>query len=697
MNAPVAFRGWAPCHILVAQEFNEPPGGARTGSYQRIPHPVGCPMEKSARRCVWKCAGIMNDVSQLRTNFASLGQGDPAITVAVLDGPVDVTHGCFRGAYLRSLETIASATAADGGASAHGTHVASLIFGQPGSLVEGLAPRCRGLIVPVFGDDSLRCSQLELARAILLAIENGAHVINISGGELATSGEPHPILAQAIQSCIRQNVLIVAAAGNDGCDCLHIPAAVDSVMAVGAMDEQGRPLPSSNWGSAYRGQGILAPGSNIQGATLQGGIALKSGTSFAAPLVFGFAALLLCHQIKHGSPPDPRAVREALLKTAIPCIPSGAEECSRILAGRINVQGAIDYIQRGVENMSETANRLLSQVGLTTSEVHGDEPTTISARAVSIEAPGITMSDLSPSDCGCGCGHEKKASCACGTAENTPQTPQLVYAIGTLNWDFGSATREDSFRQAMSDPNAPPGRQQPSPRNLDDLIGFLNTDGNASYAQALIWTLTLDATPIYAIQPSGPFAADAYKVLIAILADKTAPLASVPGYIAGNVRLQSGQQVPAIVPAVRGLLNWNVDALAVHALGKPPTESRPAKDREAYAKKLTTLKDFASRIFFELRNLGIVPEDRALNFAATNAAQAARVIDDATSKNLSLDSIKVFRSAVCRPGSDCFDVDVTFFDPTNMNVANTIYRFTLDVSDVIPVSVGEMRSWTKRN
>lgn len=624
-------------------------------------------------------------------------RGDPRICVAVLDGPVDVTHDCFRGASLSSLETTADADVTRGRATMHGTHVASLIFGQQGSSMEGLAPLCRGLIVPIFGEESLSCSQLDLARAILLAVENGAHVINISGGQLAQSSQPLPILAGAIESCVERNVLIVAAAGNDGCECLHIPAAVTSVLAVGAMDRTGRPLPSSNWAGVYRGHGILAPGSDILGATAEGGVTERSGTSFAAPLVSGVAALLLGIQIKQGMPPNPRAVREALLKTAFPCVASDGEDCQKLLAGRINIQGAIDHIQRGATMMNNAENISLSEERTAASEFGREEVTEGLAMHRGDASSQIGMSEVAPSDCGCGCGGEKKATCGCGAAAKTSMPPQLVYAIGTLNWDFGSATREDSFKQAMSDPNAPSGAPQPSPRNLDDLVAFLAKRGNASYSQAFNWTLNLDATPIYAIQPAGPFAADAYEVLNAILADKTAPLVSVPGYIAGQVRLQSGQEVPAIVPAVRGLLNWNVDALALHVLGKPPTDSRPQKDKDAYAKRVEVLKDFVSRIYFELRNLGVLPEDRALNFAATNAAQAVKVIDDATSKNLSLDRIKVFRSAICRPGSDCYDVDVTFFDPTNMNVANTIYRFTLDVSDVIPVSVGEMRNWTKRN
>ena len=68
-----------------------------------------------------------------------------------------------------------------------------------------------------------------------------------------------------------RGVLIVAAGGNDGCECLHVPAALPNVIAVGAMDANGRPLEFSNWGELYRQQGVLAPGENILGAVPGGG------------------------------------------------------------------------------------------------------------------------------------------------------------------------------------------------------------------------------------------------------------------------------------------------------------------------------------------------------------------------------------------------------------------------------------------
>ncbi|MEH2246150.1 S8 family serine peptidase [Nostoc sp.] len=97
--------------------------------------------------------------------------GHPQVCIAVLDGLVDLKHPCFQGADLSVLPTLVTGQAkSDGQMSLHGTHVASVIFGQPSSPVIGIAPACKGLIVPVFHDDRLNLSQLDLARAIALFI-----------------------------------------------------------------------------------------------------------------------------------------------------------------------------------------------------------------------------------------------------------------------------------------------------------------------------------------------------------------------------------------------------------------------------------------------------------------------------------------------------------------------------------------------
>ena len=282
----------------------------------------------------------------------AITQGDEHICIAVLDGPVDQAHPCFAGTTLTRLPSLVKGEARpDGNMSVHGTHVSSIIFGQPGSPVTGIAPRCKGVIVPIFSDDRRSVSQLDLARGIERAVNAGAHVINISGGQLTDFGEAEGWLENAVRLCQQQNVLLVAAAGNDGCECLHVPAALSAVLAVGAMDANGQPLDFSNWGKTYQNQGILALGKDILGAKPGGGTQTLSGTSFATPIVSGVAALLLSLQRERGETPDPQKVRQVLLQSALPCdldLPANAKRC---LAGKLNIPGAVTLITGG--NMPE--------------------------------------------------------------------------------------------------------------------------------------------------------------------------------------------------------------------------------------------------------------------------------------------------------------------------------------------------------
>ncbi len=270
--------------------------------------------------------------------------GDGRITIAVLDGPVDLSHASLAAADLDQLGTLVPAAADQGQSAQHGTHVASIIFGDHEGPVKGIAPYCHGLIVPIFKDDDEGiihpCSQLDLARAIMQAVDAGAQVINISGGELSPSGKAHPLLADAVQQCADSNVLIISAAGNEGCDCLHVPGALPSVLAVGAMNKQGIPLGFSNWGEEYQYQGVLAPGENIPGAIPGGGITTQSGTSYATPIVAGIAALLLSLQIQSDQEPDPRAVRAAILESAYSCNPQAVADCRPFMVGSLNLPGA---------------------------------------------------------------------------------------------------------------------------------------------------------------------------------------------------------------------------------------------------------------------------------------------------------------------------------------------------------------------
>ncbi|MDH5553368.1 MAG: S8 family serine peptidase, partial [Nitrosomonas sp.] len=168
--------------------------------------------------------------------------GNSSVTIAILDGQVDLSHPCFVGAsiqtaYPKQNDVPGSCGDSNIGSCSHGTQIASLLFAQPGSGMRGIAPKCKGLIVPVFRDDPkvsgrvLSVSQTDLAHAIDIAREAGADIINISAGEPSKNGSASLQLASAIQRCYDKGILVVSAAGNDGCDCQHIPAALPQVLA----------------------------------------------------------------------------------------------------------------------------------------------------------------------------------------------------------------------------------------------------------------------------------------------------------------------------------------------------------------------------------------------------------------------------------------------------------------------------------
>ena len=276
---------------------------------------------------------------------------------------------------------------------------------------------------------------------------------------------------------------------------------------------------------------------------------------------------------------------------------------------------------------------------------------------------------------------------------------QLVYALGTLGYDFGSEARRDSFKQLMPAYDLGSGTMVPAnPYDARQMVDYLASD--ISEARSIIWTLNIELTPVYAIEPKGPFARETYIALQELLAGQIQAedsedyieRVSIPGVLTGRaVRLFSGQVVPLIEPqSTRGLYGWKVNTL-VNAALETVSASENAADEEAMRR---TLGSFLNRVYYDLRNLGTAPHDRALNFSVTNAFQAASTFSQAVAQGMELDSIDVEKSPFCRMDSDCWDVKLKFFDPENSRRAKKIFRFTIDVSDLIPVTLGEVKTWS---
>jgi cyanobactin maturation PatA/PatG family protease len=684
--------------------------------------------------------------------------GDSEICIAVLDGSVDQFHPCFVGADLTQLPTLVEETPIpEGRMHLHGTHVTSAIFGQHGSAVEGIAPQCKGLIVPVFSDTGRKLSQLDLARAIEQAINAGAHIINMSGGQLTDYGEADGWLEKAVALCEEHNILIVAAAGNNGCECLHVPAALPTVLAVGAMNDKGEPIDYSNWGDAYQTQGILAPGENILGAKPGGETVQLSGTSFATPIVTGVAALLLSWQKKRGEQPDPQKVRAAILQSALPCELNETDNQSRCLVGKLNILGAIEQLKRGM--MSEEQEAVSSSgcgcEGATTSypiainesaaegeateasEVASSDADVMESAAEGIPTTALasvgnatlnaiptdpafisnpvahnaTLPDLASfqdfpqqfqsliqSNTPTPMSYPVAPSVTASQAPSDINPNTLVYALGTLGYDFGTEARRDSFKQLMPGVGVDNTLVPANPYDARQMVDYLAD--NLSEAKSLIWTLNLELTPIYAIEPVGSFGRDVYAVLQELLAGQILPednaeyveRVSIPGILTGRtVKLFSGQIVPVIEPQnTRGMYGWKINTLINAALNT--VSAQVAEANEGNVRR--TLGSFLSRIYYDFRNLGTTSQDRALNFATTNAFQAATTFSQAVAEGMELDTITIEKSPFCRVDSDCWDVKLKFFDPENNRRAKKVFRFTIDVSDIIPVTLGEVRTWS---
>jgi PatG C-terminal/Subtilase family/PatG Domain len=639
----------------------------------------------------------LSDIPGLRELWAET-LGDRSVSIAILDGPVDLTHPSLRGADLLQLESLVSGEPDAGPASQHGTHVASILFGQHDSPLPGIAPRCRGLSIPIFAsidaDTFQVCSQIDLARAISLAVQHGANVINISGGELSLTGAAYPLLENAVRECARAGVLIVAAAGNQGCECLHIPASLDPVLAVGGMDSRGAPLDFSNWGGAYRARGLLAPAVDIPGAVPGGGTTRRTGTSYAAPIVTGVAALLLSLQRRRGLPLDSARVREALLASASGCATQPVPDCRRLLTGRLNVRGAVSLITGRAFTMDQPA--LTPSAGIAPDQIDpalSQAPVAEAVRSVnriaaapSPEPAPVPRSDEAPAPKPCGCGGKGAAT-----------APQLVYALGQLDYDLMTEARCDSLVQRIAGLN---GDMPHRGLAFDHAHMLAYLEKNPWDAAAIEWTLTQDSTPIYAIRPAGPFAARGYENLREFLAEQEKQeieRVSIPGTLVGKTRLLNGQVVPLLIPELRGMYSWTTSAMVKALVGDAPAKGAAADGRADYERKKAGVHNFLERIYHEARNLGMMPQERALNFIATNAFEVGEIYSAAVKEHMELDGIRVARSPICRPESECWDVELAFFYPERqVQTVRKVYRFTVDVSDIVPVTVGATKSWFAR-
>jgi subtilisin family serine protease len=186
----------------------------------------------------------------------------------------------------------------------HGTHVSGIIGGVRGTSggIDGIAPNVKIMMVRTVPDGDER--DKDVANAIRYAVDNGAKVINMSFGK-GFSPEKAAVDA-AVKYADSKGVLMVHAAGNDGENLAEKPSFPTPVYADGGKPNNWIEVGASSWKSAdslaasFSNYGkaqvdVFAPGVDILSTVPGGGYERESGTSMAAPVVSGVAALLLSY------------------------------------------------------------------------------------------------------------------------------------------------------------------------------------------------------------------------------------------------------------------------------------------------------------------------------------------------------------------------------------------------------------------
>ena len=180
--------------------------------------------------------------------------------VLVLDTGIDKDHPSLQVNFEAGQNFFASDVGPNPGdyldTQGHGSHCSGTIAGayNPTTGFVGVAPKAKLLMGRVCGD--LGCSNIAVAAGINWGVSQKVDVISMSlGGPSASAGE-----RMAIQNAEKNNVVVVAASGNDGTQSISFPARLPNVISVGAISSDLMKTTFSQWGPELS---VTAPGAAV--------------------------------------------------------------------------------------------------------------------------------------------------------------------------------------------------------------------------------------------------------------------------------------------------------------------------------------------------------------------------------------------------------------------------------------------------
>lgn len=293
--------------------------------------------------------------------------GSRKVTVAVIDTGIDMTHKDFsRSSFVAGynvIDNIPIRPGVDSDDHGHGTMVTGVIGAKSNNDV-GIAGAVSNIrIMPVKAmNSSGRGKSSRVAKAIVWAVDHGANVVNLSLG--GASFLQDKLLADVISYAFKNDVVIIAAAGNDsGTEGKNLdeepvfPVCQDNgknmVIGVSAIDVANHKPPFANYGKSCID--VVAPGKRIlsttnhdpaTGAKVPDAFAYVSGTSMAVPFVSAQAALLKSRFPDASS----RQIRDRIIATAQNVDAENATQCGGascagfLGSGKINTAKSLDDV-----------------------------------------------------------------------------------------------------------------------------------------------------------------------------------------------------------------------------------------------------------------------------------------------------------------------------------------------------------------
>ncbi|MEM9683348.1 MAG: S8 family serine peptidase, partial [Pseudomonadota bacterium] len=171
----------------------------------------------------------------------------------------------------------------------HGTDIAAILVGRDDGGFSGIVPDANLYAAGVFRSSEKGESKAKL-ESILIGLDwllaQQIRVLNLS-----IAGPRHSLLEKSMATTREKEVIVVAAAGNNGpLSAPAYPAAYANVIAVTAIDQNRRPYVRANQGEYIA---LAAPGVNLAIPGPAGKMRRISGTSYSAAIVTGVVAEIL--------------------------------------------------------------------------------------------------------------------------------------------------------------------------------------------------------------------------------------------------------------------------------------------------------------------------------------------------------------------------------------------------------------------